>query len=95
MQDFYLKQCVDEIQKGNSEEINSKKILDFSKIEFIQIKLFEVYFIRVLTNHFDKVAKLIIKKEEMYLSTIKFKNMYVLEILTNEILFDLMALRVI
>lgn len=44
--------------------------------------------------HFDRVAKHILKKEEMYLSSIKFKNMYVLDLHTQEIMFDMMSMRV-
>jgi hypothetical protein len=68
--------------------------LDFTKAEFFQIKIFEVYFLKGLTNHFEKVSRHLYKKEEMYLSTIKFKNMYIVEINSKTILFDLLELRV-
>ena len=46
-----------------------------------------------LTLHFESVLKTLLKKEEMYLSYIKFKNFYVVDLQTNEIICDI-SLRV-
>ncbi len=47
-----------------------------------------------LTHHFEKIIKILMRKEEMYLTYIKFKNFYLMDINTGEILCDMMSLRV-
>jgi len=66
----------------------------FTKNDIFQLKIFETYFIKHITLHFDRIFKILIKKEEMYLSYIKFKNMYIIELSSDTILFDLLACRV-
>lgn len=68
--------------------------MDYTKNDIFQLKIYETYFIKHITLHFDRVFKLLIKNEEMYLSYIKFKNMYLLDLSNNEIIFDLLASRV-
>jgi hypothetical protein len=48
-----------------------------------------------ITSHFEKIIRLIMKKEEMFLSNIKFKNFYVIDLDTDEVLFDMQDLNVI
>ena len=67
----------------------SEEDLDFSRSEFFQLKIYELYFVKHITNHFDRVFKFLVNKEEMYLSYIKFKNMYVVDLSSGEILFDI------
>ena len=47
-----------------------------------------------ITSHFEKIIRLIMKKEEMFLSNIKFKNFYVIDLDTDEVLFDMQDLNV-
>jgi hypothetical protein len=71
----------------------SEEEIDFSRSEFFQLKIYELYFVKHITNHFDRVFKFLVNKEEMYLSYIKFKNMYVVDLSTGEILFDILSIR--
>jgi hypothetical protein len=71
----------------------SEEDLDFSRSEFFQLKIYELYFVKHITNHFDRVFKFLVNKEEIYLSYIKFKNMYVVDLSSGEILFDILAIR--
>jgi hypothetical protein len=71
------------------------KSLDYTKNEYFQLKVYELYFIKHITNHFERVYKFIVKKEEIFLSNIKFKNMYVIDLSTNDIIFDILSFRVI
>jgi hypothetical protein len=48
-----------------------------------------------ITSHFEKILRLIMKKEEMFLSNIKFKNFYLVDLETDEVLFDMQDLNVI
>ena len=42
-----------------------------------------------ITFHFEKIMRLILKKEEMYLSNIKFKNLYIIDLDNEDILFNM------
>ncbi len=48
-----------------------------------------------ITSHFEKIIRMIMKKEEMFLSNIKFKNFYVIDLETEDLLFDMQDLNVI
>jgi hypothetical protein len=65
-----------------------------TKKENFQLKIYEIYFLKSLTTHFDNIFNLLIKKEEMFLSYVKFKNMYVVDLSNSQIIFDMLSLRV-
>ncbi len=79
----------------NSEINGNNSNFEFTKNDIFQLKIFETYFIKHITLHFDRVFKVLIKNEEMYLSYIKFKNMYMIDLSSNTLIFDLLACRVI
>jgi hypothetical protein len=82
---------IDSLKK---EELNENDfMIDYSKTEFFQLKIYELYFSKNITTHFERIFKFLIKKEEMYLSYIKFKNMYVIDLSSDHIIFDMLALR--
>lgn len=62
--------------------------------ENYSIKIFEMYFVVPLTYHFEKIIKNLIKKEEMYLLNIKYKNFYIVDIDSGDVLFDMLSVRV-
>jgi hypothetical protein len=72
----------------------SRNVISNHKKENRQLKVFELYFVKSLTYHFIKIFDILICKEEMFLSQIKFKNMYVVDLSTNNILFDMVSIRV-
>lgn len=74
---------------------NGSNNLEFTKNDIFQLKIYETYFVKHISLHFDRVFKILIKNEEMYLSSIKFKNMYIIELSSNTLIFDLLACRVI
>lgn len=67
---------------------------DISRKENYQLKIYELYFVKSVSMHFEKLFKVLIKEEEMHLSYIKFKNMYVIDMSTSDIIFDLLSVRV-
>lgn len=84
----------DLIEKVKLIKLNDKNKISNNELnDFFEFKIYEVYFVKYLTNHFERVFRHIIKKEEMYLSYIKFKNMYVVDLSSQEILFDMSAIR--
>jgi hypothetical protein len=79
----------------NIDSANSNnKSLDYAKNEYFQLRVYDLFFIKHITSHFERVFQYIIKKEEIYLSNIKFKNMYIIDLSTNMIIFDLLCMRV-
>jgi hypothetical protein len=72
----------------------NNKSLDYAKNEYFQLRVYELFFARHIISHFDRVFQYIVRKEEIYLSNIKFKNMYVIDLSTNLIIFDLLSIRV-
>lgn len=77
----------------NFGSIENEAEVDYSRSEFFQLKIYELYFVKHITFHFERIFKFLIKKEEMYLSYIKFKNMYVVDLSTGAVIFDILALR--
>jgi len=79
----------------NNDELNSisREILRndsivFSKHDFANIQLFSNLFIGPLTAHIEKVMTELMRSEEMNLNYIKFKNLYVIDLSTENIIFD-------
>lgn len=57
--------------------------------EVLQLRVIEKFFIRSLSNHFFKVTEYLIQNEEMNLNNIKFKNLYIIDLQSEDIIFDL------
>ena len=85
---------LDSIESLNTKSKDLERSYNYITNDNFQIKLFELYFVTPLTYHFEKVFKILLKKEEMYLSYIKFKNFYLVDLSNNEILFDMMNVTV-
>lgn len=63
-------------------------IKDFKTTDLFEFLIFEQYFLKYLCIHFKNLCDEIFKPEDMNLSYIKFKNMYVIDVQTEIILFD-------
>jgi hypothetical protein len=70
------------------------KTISSKNSEYLQLKIYETFFIQPISTHFENVFKLLIKKEEISLSYIKFKNMYVVDLSNQDVLFDLNSFKV-
>jgi len=70
------------------------KTVSSKNSEYLQLKIYEYFFIQPISSHFENIFKLLIKKEEISLSYIKFKNMYVVDLSNQDILFDLNSFKV-
>lgn len=77
----------DELNTISREILRNDSIL-FSKHDFLNIQLFANLFVGPLTFHIEKVMEEILKSEEMNLNYIKFKNLYVIDLSTENIIFD-------
>lgn len=61
---------------------------EFTFSDYVEIKIFEKYFLKYLLIHFSKVINIISNKEELFLNNIKFKNMYYIDLQEEKILYD-------
>jgi hypothetical protein len=96
-----LKEIISTRDMKTNEIRKIENYMEGNNFEFLLFKIFEVisvdnkkYLSKSLTFHFERCSKHILKKEEMYLSSIKFKNMYIIDLHTQEIIFDMMSMRV-
>jgi len=74
---------------------NKPKMLSSRNSEYLQLKIYEHFFIQPISSHFENTFKSLIKKEEISLSFIKVKNMFVVDISNQNILFDLNSFKVL
>ncbi len=75
-------------------EDKSPATLNYKITEYLPLKVFEGFIIPPMTSHFESVFKVLTKKEDISLSYIKFKNMYVVDLMNQEILFDMNSFKV-
>ena len=71
-----------------SNEIMRNDNLVFTKQDILNIQLFELFFLKPLINHFECIFTEILKSEEMNLTYAKFKNLYLIDLSTENIIFD-------
>ena len=62
---------------------------EFCYTDYIEFKLFEKYFVKYLIIHFSKVIQQISGKEDMYLSGIKLKNIYYIDLQSQSVIYCL------
>lgn len=67
--------------------------LDFSKPETLHLKILECYFFKPICLHFNNMYEEIKRNEEMNLNYIKFKNLYIVDLSNDRIIFDLLKSR--
>ena len=57
--------------------------------DFLEILIFEYYFLKSLIIHFSKVFNEMFKKEYLHLKQTKFKNLYILDINSSKVILDM------
>lgn len=72
-------------------EIMSKSIqIQSNRQEILNILIYERFILRRLLSHYENMLKEILKSEEMNLNNIKFKNLYLIDVSNERIVFDYM-----
>lgn len=72
-------------------EIMNKSIqIQSNRQEILNIMIYERFILKRLLSHFEKMLKEILKSEEMNLNNIKFKNLYLIDVSNERIIFDYM-----
>ncbi len=78
----------------SSEDGDKPRTISSKNSEYLQLKIYEKFFIFPISTHFENIFKVLIRKEEISLSYIKFRNMYMVDLFSQEILFDLNSFKV-
>ena len=73
----------------NKENIKSNILKSISMIEFLELLIYDRYFLKYCILHFEKVLTLLTQREDIDLTYTKFINLYMIDISTDEIIFDL------
>ena len=82
---FYNNDMSSKEQNNDSKNSITKS---FSFNDYLEIKIYEKYFLKSLINHFNNIFELICFREELFLYNIKLKNVYFVDIEKHEIIFD-------
>ena len=78
-----------EILEENNDIITNNKIQNVSKGDFLEIFIYDKYFLKSCILHFEKVFEFLTKKEDINLKFTKFLDLYIIDISTDILLFDL------
>ena len=72
---------------------NKNELEEFKTTDLFEFMIYEMFFLRFIGLHFKKIFDYLFKPEEMFLSYIKFKNMYLVDVSTGTILIDWLKLK--
>ena len=78
-----------EFQEENNEIIMNNKIQNITKGDFLELFIYDKYFLKSCILHFEKVFDFLTKKEDINLKFTKFLDLYIIDISTDILLFDL------
>ena len=78
-----------EFQEENNDIITNNKIQNVSKGDFLEIFIYDKYFLKSCILHFEKVFEFLTKKEDINLKFTKFLDLYIIDISTDILIFDL------
>ena len=77
-------ESIEELIKEN----NNNNFKDFKLADLYEVKIYEKFFLKFIGIHFIKLFSEIFQKRETHYSYFKFKNLYIVDISTGEILLD-------
>ena len=75
--------------QDNQEKIKNSEIKSLSTVDILELSIYDKYFVRYCIIHFEQVLKELTKREEIDLTYTKFENLYLIDISSEQILFDL------
>ena len=78
-----------EFQEENNDIITNNKIQNVSKGDILEIFIYDKYFLKSCILHFEKVFEFLTKKEDINLKFTKFLDLYIIDISTDILIFDL------
>jgi hypothetical protein len=78
-----------EFIEENKDKISNNEYKNLSSIDFLEISIYDQYFLIYCIIHFKKVINILLKREDIDLAYTKFLNLYIIDISSNQLLFDL------
>ena len=77
-----------EFQEEKNEEIINNNIKGVSRMDFLELSLYDNYFLKSCIIHFENVFNILFKKEDINLTFTKFLDLYIIDISSENLLFD-------
>jgi hypothetical protein len=71
---------------------NQNELNDFKLTDLFEFIIYELYFLRYIGIHFQKIYNELLKREELNQTYFKFKNLYIVDLSTGNLLLDWNAL---
>ena len=78
-----------EFEQEKNEEIINNYLKGVTKLDFLEISIYNKYFLKSCILHFEKVFTALTKKEDINLTFTKFLDLYIIDISSEVLLFDL------
>ena len=78
-----------ELQESHNELIINGKTQNITRGDFLEMSIYEKYFVKSCIIHFEKVFNILTKKEDINLKFTKFLDLYIIDISSELILFNL------
>jgi len=78
-----------EFRDEQNEEIINNNIKGVSRMDFLELSIYDNYFLKSCIIHFENVFNILTKKEDINLTFTKFLDLYIIDISSENLLFDL------
>ena len=78
-----------EFRDEKNDEINNSNIKGVSKMDFLELSIYDNYFLKSCIIHFENVFNILTKREDINLTFTKFLDLYIIDISSENLLFDL------
>ena len=78
-----------EFRDEKSDEINNNNIKGVSRMDFLELSIYDDYFLKSCIIHFENVFNILTKRDDINLTFTKFLDLYIIDISSENLLFDL------
>ena len=87
--DYNIFYNLQQFTEENKEKIDENVFKNISNIDLLELSIYDKYFLKYCILHFEKVFQFLIKREDIDLTYTKFLNLYIIDINSDQLLFDL------
>lgn len=75
--------------EDNKDKIKNNEFKNITNIDCLEISIYDKYFLKYCIIHFETVFDILTKREDIDLTYTKFINLYIIDINSEQLLFDL------
>ena len=75
--------------EDNKDKIKNNEFKNITNIDCLEISIYDKYFLKYCIIHFETVLDILTKREDIDLTYTKFINLYIIDINSEQLLFDL------